>query len=474
MTTGWMSDVEALMWHVGRDPFLDPTFGSLTLLDARPDVEHLRRRLLRLVDESPRFGQRVASPAGRLTPPAWCDDPDFDIDHHLRVVTLDPPGTRRQLFDLAVRLVQEPFDADRPLWEFVVVDGLDGGGSGFIQRIHHTITDGEGGLRAAAAILDLEPGLAVLDHDDSGTSVRAGAPGSVELATRTAGVVLQRAGRATQTVVGGATTLLTHPAELPGAVGSGIETARAVLDQFTLNDSALSPLWTTRTLRRRLDAVDVDLAPMQATARTLGGSVNDVFVTALTGAIGALHRETDLPAARLRMAMPVSTRTRGSSGGNAFVPARVIVPVDETDPLVRFTQIHELLGPARDDPAFGVIEPLATIANLLPTALVTRVLRDQARAVDFAASNLRGAPVPLWLAGARVLADYPIGPLTAAALNVTLLSFDGVCHMGVHSDAGAVQDPVRLVTLIEESFAELFTAAAQRGSGEPDAHEAQP
>ncbi len=346
---------------------------------------------------------------------------------------------------------------------------------GCVQRIHHTITDGEGGLRAAEAILDLEPGLAVLDHDDGpGPSERDGAPGSLELATRTAGVVLRRAGRATQAVLGGATTLLTHPADLPGAVGSGVGTARAVLDQFTLNDRSLSPLWTTRTLRRRLDAVDVDLAPMQATARTLGGSVNDVFVTALTGAIGALHREADLPAARLRMAMPVSTRTRGSSGGNAFVPARVVVPIDETDPLVRFAQIHELLGPARDDPAFGVIEPLATIANLLPTALVTRVLRDQARAVDFAASNLRGAPVPLWLAGARVLVDYPIGPLTAAALNVTLLSFDGVCHLGVHSDAGAVQDPVRLVALIEESFAELFTAAEQRHRSEPDAHEAQP
>ncbi len=108
-----------------------------------------------------------------------------------------------------------------------------------------------------------------------------------------------------------------------------------------------------------------------------------------------------------------------------------------------------------------MIEPLATVGNLLPTALVTRILRDQARAVDFAASNLRGAPVPLWLAGARVLADYPIGPLTAAALNVSLLSYDGVCHMGVHSDAGAVHDPERLVTLIERSFAELFSAAGQ-------------
>ena len=461
MTTGWMSDVEALMWNVGRDPFLDPTFGSLTLLDTRPDVDHLRQRLLRLVDESPRFGQRVATPAGRLTPPAWCDDPDFDIDRHLRVITLPVPGTRRQLFDLAVRLVQEPFEPDRPLWEFVVVDGLDDGGCGFVQRIHHTITDGEGGLRAAAAILDLQPDLPILDARDPGDSAGADAPGSIDLATKTAGVVLQRAGRATQAVVGGATTLLTHPSELPGAIGSGVETARAVLDQFTLNDKALSPLWTTRTLRRRLDAVDVPLAPMQATARRLDGSVNDVFVTALTGAIGALHREADLPAGHLRMAMPVSTRTRGSSGGNAFVPARVIVPVDETDPLARFAQIHDLLGPARDDPAFGVIGPLATIGNLLPTALATRILRDQARAVDFAASNLRGAPVPLWLAGARVLADYPIGPLTAAALNVSLLSFDGMCHIGVHSDAGAVHDPARLVTLIEQAFAELFAAAGQ-------------
>ncbi|MCU0311261.1 MAG: WS/DGAT domain-containing protein [Acidimicrobiales bacterium] len=452
-----MSDSEALMWHVGHDPFLDPTFGSLTVLGSAPDIDHLRSRLLRLVANTPRFGQRVSTPVGRLTPPAWCDDPRFDVDNHLRTVTLPPPGSRRQLLDLAVRLVQEPFADDRPQWEFVVIAGLADGGTGVVQRIHHTITDGEGGLRAAAAILDLEPGLAPLDEHTPAMQDASG-PGALGLVAQTAGVAVQRAGRAAQSVVGEAVTLVAHPGQVPGAVSTGVETARSVIDQLKVHDRALSPLWTNRTLRRRLDTLDVPLAPMQATARAFGATVNDVFVTALTAAIGELHRESGRPAEQLRMAMPVSLRRRGSGAGNAFVPARIVVPVTDGDPRRRLTTIHDLLAPARDEPAFGVIEQLASVANLLPTPLVTRVLRDQARAVDFAASNLRGAPVPLWLAGAEVLADYPIGPLTAAALNVSLLSYDGTCNIGLHSDQGAVTDPERLAVLLGQSFSELFAA----------------
>jgi len=458
MTTGWMSEVEALMWRVGRDPFLDPTFGSLTLLDSAPDTAHLRQRLQRMVQRNPRFGQRVVEPAGQLTVPMWCDDPDFDIDGHLRTIRLPRPGNRRQLYDTAVRLVQEPFDESRSPWEFVVVEGLDDGGGALVQRIHHAVTDGEGGLRAAEEILDLTPSLPVLDESFASAGVASGLPNPIGLVSSIADRALRRAGRAGHSAWSEVANLATHPWDLPDSIGTGVGTARSMIDQFTSVDLACSPLWANRTLRRRLDTVDVPLASLQATAHALDGSVNDAFVTALTGAIGALHREADLPTPALRMAMPVSTRGRGVSGGNAFVPARLVVPIDEPDPVRRFHALHDVLEPAKHEPAFGVVDQMAMVANWLPTPLVTRIIRDQARAVDFAASNVRGAGVPLWLAGARVIADYPLGPLTATALNVTLLSYNGVCHMGVHSDAGAVSDPERLIVLMEEAFAELFEA----------------
>jgi hypothetical protein len=250
-----------------------------------------------------------------------------------------------------------------------------------------------------------------------------------------------------------------HPRHVPGAIENGVVTAKSVIEQFSGGTRALSPLWTSRTLRHRLDAVDVPFAAMHDTAHALDGSVNDVFVTALTGAIGALHREAGCPTDTLRMAMPVSTRGQRGSTDNAFVPARVIVPIDDPDPRRRFTAVHSVLSTARQQRALGLAEQVAMLANLLPTRMVTHVVRHQAQAIDFAASNVRGAAVPLWLAGARVQADYPMGPLVATALNVSLLSYDGACHLGVHSDAGAVSDPERLVELIEISFAELFDAA---------------
>ena len=98
------------MWNVEKDPHLDPTFGSVTILDASPDLDRLRRRLLRMVDRIPRLHQRVVPSLGRLAPPEWQDDPEFDIDYHMRHVALPAPGSRRQLFDLATLLVRDPFD----------------------------------------------------------------------------------------------------------------------------------------------------------------------------------------------------------------------------------------------------------------------------------------------------------------------------------------------------------------------------
>src|SRR5688500_14415430 len=119
-----MSDVEALMWTLEKDPHLSSTFANVTVFDRPPDVERLRRRLQRAVAIVPRLRQRVLPGLGRLAPPAWGDDPELDLDRHVLRVALPAPGTERQLFDLAARLAAEPFDRARPLWRFTVIDGL--------------------------------------------------------------------------------------------------------------------------------------------------------------------------------------------------------------------------------------------------------------------------------------------------------------------------------------------------------------
>src|SRR5690242_6643104 len=150
-----MSDVEAMMWNVEKDPFLSSTFGSVTVLDRPADIDRLRRRLLLMVQRIPKLHQRVVPALGRFAPPEWHDDPDFDIDFHLRHVALPAPGTDRQLLDLASQIVQDPFDRTRPLWEFVLIDGLEGGRAAMVQKMHHTITDGEGGIRMSEQFIDV-------------------------------------------------------------------------------------------------------------------------------------------------------------------------------------------------------------------------------------------------------------------------------------------------------------------------------
>src|SRR4051794_13770889 len=150
-----MSDAEALMWTIEKDPGLRSSFLQLTLLDKPPDFERFRRRMERAVKVLPRLGQRVVPPPFRFAPPEWADDPSFDLDFHVRRLALPPPGTERQLLDLAALLYEDAFDRARPLWNLTIVEGLEGGRAALLAKMHHTITDGVGGVRLSMQFIDV-------------------------------------------------------------------------------------------------------------------------------------------------------------------------------------------------------------------------------------------------------------------------------------------------------------------------------
>src|SRR5688572_31275578 len=129
-----MTDVEALMWNLEKDPHLSSSIANVTILDRPPDPERLRARLERASVMVPRLRQRVVPALGRLAPPEWRDDPDFDLDYHIRSMAVPAPGTMRALLDLAASIANHPFDRTRPLWEFVVVEGLEGGRAAMVQK----------------------------------------------------------------------------------------------------------------------------------------------------------------------------------------------------------------------------------------------------------------------------------------------------------------------------------------------------
>jgi hypothetical protein len=156
--------------------------------------------------------------------------------------------------------------------------------------------------------------------------------------------------------------------------------------------------------------------------------------------------------------MPVSTRSDGSMGGNAFTPARVLVPCG-ADPTARFEAIRDRLGTTKRDRGLRLVQGMAGLVNVLPTSLLVRVARQQVETVDFTTSNVRGAPFDLFIAGAKIEANYPVGPLAGTAFNITTLSSSGWLDMGVHIDLAAIDDPDLLRTCLEESYAELLALA---------------
>jgi len=185
-------------------------------------------------------------------------------------------------------------------------------------------------------------------------------------------------------------------------------------------------------------------------------------VTAASGAAGAVHRAAGRPVDELRISMPVSTRTDRSAGGNSFTPTRVLVPAGIEDPVERFGAVHERLSATKGERAIAVMSGLAGVANLLPTSVLVRLARQQVETVDFAVSNVRGAPIPLYIAGAQMLANHPIGPTGGTAFNLTLMSYDGQLDMGLNVDAGAVDDPGALRVAIEAEFQALVGASRPR------------
>jgi WS/DGAT/MGAT family acyltransferase len=453
-----MSDAEGLMWRLEKDPHLSSTFANITLLDKAPDFEQLLRRLERAVYAVPRLHQRVQPAPANITSPMWVDDPNFDLRYHVRHVALPQPGTMRQLLDYASLLASDSFDRTRPLWQFVVVDGLRGGKSALIQKMHHTIVDGEGGVQLSLQFLDFEraaPEPPPLDPELIAAAREAAAnevpQGDVVRE------LLNGSFRVPLTLLKQVKDLLADPAGIPGAGSAAADTVRGVLQQLGDTESARSPLWTKRSLRRRMEILQAPFDDTRAAARRLGGTLNTAFLAAAAEAAGRYHREMGSPVEELRSSMAVSTRTE-HSGANAFSLVRMLVPTGDMSIGERFTRIQAAAHDAKQSSATASLDALASLAATLPTSIITRLARQQAQTVDFATSNVRGAPVPLYLAGAQLLANHPVGPLAGVAYNLTLLSYNHSLDMGVNIDTEAVTDPDLLRSCLEQAFRDLLTA----------------
>lgn len=456
-----MSDTESLMWRLEKDPYLASTFANITILDRAPNMDLLYARMERTALLFPRLRRRVQAAPGNLGNPTWVDDSTFDIRYHVRQISLPSPGDMRQLLDLVTLLVADPFDRSRPLWHFIIVDGLQGGKSALVQKMHHTVTDGQGGVELSLHYLDLQRDPGPLPPLDADVVNAANSIPHVDATEALRGAMTDTM-RLPLAVLRQVRDVLSDPSLL-GTIGSSTSaTVKSLIAQLSETDAARSPLWTTRSLRRRMETTRVSYYDMRGAAKALGGTLNTSFITAAAHAAGAYHRQLGAPVESLRASMAISTRT-AESGGNAFTLARMLVPTADMPIEERFAAVNEILEAARSGAASSSLEAIATVSSVIPTSVVTRLARSQAETVDFATSNVRGAGVPLYVAGSQLLENYPVGPLGGVAFNVTLMSYLGSLDVGINIDEAAVESPTLLCDLMNQSFTDL-SAFAPAGS----------
>lgn len=471
-----MSDTEALMWNIEKDPWLNPSGAMVTLLDRPIDRDRFTRRIATAVVTIPRLHQRVDAPLGRVVAPRWVHDNEFDLGHHLRFVAM-PQGANSEvdLWALAARLAQIPFDRTRPLWEMHVVEGVEGGRGALISKLHHSVADGIGAMRMSLAYMDLrrkvkmdpeidlvaELEASVADAHASDTSdLRSELIGGVgqfvdKFAKPTFGIM--------RSVAGEVATWGADRHRIGDAAESARAQAEGLLEQLPLGDHSEpgSPLWAKRSRKRHLEVLALDLDATKAAAASLGGTVNDLFVAgAVEGAV-EYHRRRNVELDELHVSFVMSTRGKGDRSSNAFTPVPFDAPAGPLTAEERFAQVRDRMSERKKSTSSGggLMAAAAGAANLLPTSVVTQIARREAASIDFATSNFRGSPVRAFIGGARVEGLYTLGPVAGTAFNLTTLSYCGSLDMGLHVDPVAVDDPAELKECIAGAYDALLEHA---------------
>lgn len=438
--------------------------GSLFLLDDEPDFERFTSAMLQASLTLTRLRERVVDGTG-IAPPRWVIDDDFDIADHVRHVQLPKPGGLEQLLELTAQTFQDPFDTARPLWEFVVVSGSGGRkrassvNGAVIMKLHHSVSDGIGALRLAEMYLDFErtppqaePGF------DAGPVIsaekKAGVLADLEYVARKQFETARAL--AAETALWGADS-----DRAKRAIGTLGNVAKDVADQFSSSKTARpgSPVWADRSRHRHLEVFDVSLDELKAASKRLGGSVNDIFVAGSVLGVKRYHEAVGVKLDNFNLSFVMSTRSDDAAGGNAFLPLpfSVVSPGETPEEVFVETQaamasrLEEALSASHN--AMGV---LAGLASMLPASVLSKKGREQAASIDWATSNLRGAPIPIFTAGAQITHLYPIGPVAGTAFNLTALSYCGTIHFGCFLDPRAVDQPTLLRESLQQAYQDLI------------------
>ncbi len=463
----WMSETDALMWHMERDPILRSTITTVWVLDKMPDEERLNASLDKAVATIPRLNQRVvADPAG-IAPPRWEADPLFDPDYHIRRGRLGGSGDLRDLFDHTAPIAAQAFDKDRPLWEFHVLDAMAEGRVGVVMKLHHAIGDGVGLVNMAGALMDLdrEPSGDPADHDAGST--REASPGRRSSdGSHISKAIQHQAEAGIRRTIGGAAALgrgvVDYARDPIGTSKAMADTASSIARALRPVSTPMSPIMGERSMSAHFDAFTTEIDRLKAAAKVADGTLNDAYVAAMLGGLARYHRHHDAMVDELRMTMPINVRAAGDLGdaaGNSFAPARFPVPLGIDDPVVRMRAVGVLVKEQRAEPAYARVGQISTALFSLGPAVFTPLTGAMLKAIDFVTSNVPGPPCPVFVSGARIERLIGFGPLSGSGMNATLYGYDGIAEIGIATDAAAVPDPDVLLDCVQAGLEEVLAVA---------------
>ena len=439
-----MTQTDLMSWRMEADPVLRSTIVSIIVLDRLPDHERLTAAMNHAIDVVPIFRCKAVARQFPWKPPLWVDDMDFDLSWHLRRSSVPPPGGWKGVLDFARMSGMAAFDKDRPLWELTVLDGLDDGATALVVKVHHSLTDGVGGMQLTREITD---------------DTRTGAP-TRDSDERRPPVVLPthenpRAAM-TEAMARSAAHAVRHPvATMRDAARILGSTARMTRPATT----TMSPVMTARSTCRGFGVIEFPVAALAAAAAGTQCSMNDVFLAALLLGMADYHRgRGDVPT-QLRVTLPISLRDSSDPlGGNRITLARFALPVDIADPEKLIRRVHIIVDRWRSEPAIPLSPYLARMLNLLPVA----VTGDMLKHMDFVASNVVGSSTPLYLAGARITRQFAFSPTLGSAFNATLMSYASRVCIGINVDVRAVSDQPALMTAVAEGFRAVLALGRRR------------
>jgi diacylglycerol O-acyltransferase len=449
--------------------------GSVLVFDGdAPSYEDFMGMIESRLHQVPRYRQKLAFPPLAQARPVWVDDPHFNIGYHVRHTALPAPAGDEQLRKLAGRVFSQQLDRSKPLWEIWLVNRVDDDQFALVCKTHHALVDGISGVDIMTVLFDLEedppertPGPPWYPRPEPsgisllGDALRERAAMPVDAARGAVGAVAgpRQAGSAAARTIAG----------LASMAAAGVGGAPA------------SPLNTRIGPHRRFAWVESDLGRFKAIKGALGGTVNDVVLTVVTGALRdhMLRRGRDPSGVELKAMVPVSIRADEERGalGNRVAAMYAPLPVGIADPIERFRTVHEALGDLKSSGQAVGAERLTQLAGFAVPTVLNQAARLQSRQRFFnlTVTNVPGPQFPLYMMGRQLQAFYPKVPLVLnTALGIAIISYDGKLFFGLLGDYDAMDDLDDFAADLRAAIAELAGAAGVPANGDRRSGRARP